>query len=132
MKTCDDIRPCGYNIIYVCVINFLKFKYYRSIIFTQQNKAHWASGQDVALSRRKQGFDSPMGHQKADNLCYLFFYLNRNIRGIEPERVLPLRKQCSTLFSDKRAERTKRGRIVCKAKPQQTEIPLWVTKKLSF
>ena len=31
--------------------------------------------------------------------------------GIEPERVFPLRKQCSTLFSGKRAERFKRGQL---------------------
>ena len=28
------------------------------------NMAHWSSGQDIALSRRNQEFDSPMGHQK--------------------------------------------------------------------
>ena len=26
--------------------------------------AYWSSGQDAALSRRKQGFDSPTGYQK--------------------------------------------------------------------
>ena len=52
--------------------------------------------------------------------------------GIEPVRVLPLRKQCGTLFSGKRAELSKRGQSVCKAKPQQTAIPLWVTKKQSY
>ena len=30
--------------------------------FNRNIKAHWSSGQDVALSRRNRGFDSPMGH----------------------------------------------------------------------
>ena len=36
-------------------------------------------------------------------------------KGLESERVLAQRKQCGTLFSDKRAERRKRGQTVCKA-----------------
>jgi hypothetical protein len=28
------------------------------------NESRWSSGQDVALSRRNQGFDSPTGYQR--------------------------------------------------------------------
>jgi hypothetical protein len=44
--------------------------------------APWSSGQDVALSRLKQGFDSPRGHQirkswicKMQIQLFLFFAL---------------------------------------------------------
>ncbi len=43
--------------------------------------ARWSSGQDAGLSRRKQGFDSPTGHQLSTvinkNQCkrYLGFFL---------------------------------------------------------
>ena len=66
-----------------CGINFLKFKYYRSIIFTQQNKAHWSSGQDVALSRRKQGFESPTGHQNKKDIFGCPFLFCIKSEGLE-------------------------------------------------
>ncbi len=33
-----------------------------SILFIALHKANWSSGQDDALSRRKPGFDSRIGH----------------------------------------------------------------------
>ena len=40
-----------------------------------KHTACWSSGQDDALSRRKPGFDSRSGHQKASRnlLAFLFF-----------------------------------------------------------
>ena len=55
----------------------------------QLNKAHWSSGQDVALSRRKQGFDSPMGHQKTViHLVWLFFMGNRTREGFAVKKTV--------------------------------------------
>ena len=37
----------------------------------------WSSGQDVALSRQNQGFDSPWDYQKNKNECILTFVFLR-------------------------------------------------------
>ncbi len=70
-----------------------------------------------------RGFESHHLRQKPITEVIGFFIWLHRIRGFEPERVLPFGKQCGTLFSGKRAERTKRGQLVCKAKPQQTANP---------
>jgi len=54
-------------------------------------------------------------------LFYVIYWFLMN--GIRTREGFGVKKQCRTLFLAKRAERTKRGRIVCKAKPKQTENP---------
>ena len=53
----------------------------------------WSSGQDAALSRLNQGFDSPTGYQiKTETQKGLCFYLIVSKWGVEPERARPLRE----------------------------------------
>ncbi len=48
--------------------------------------ARWSSGQDAALSRRKQGFDSPMGHQYLGTIAQLGEHLpyKQGVTGSSP------------------------------------------------
>ena len=55
-----------------------------------QHKAHWSSGQDIALSRRKQGFDSPMGHQKSSHIFDVAVFLSE--MESNPVRVAAFKK----------------------------------------
>ena len=84
-------------------------------VFRQKSRAHQArpgSMQGLVRSRRR----IPPSPPKASNYNVTgFFIFSGEQCGFEPERVLPLRKQCCTLFLGKRAERTKRGQAVCKA-----------------
>ena len=83
--------------------------------------AHWSSGQDIALSRRKQGFDSPMGHQNkaTPSVWFLFCYKgNRTREGCSVKKTV-----WYTVFSCKSLSDNE-GRSVCRAKPLQTAIPL--------
>ena len=42
----------------------------------------WSSGQDVALSRRNQGFDSPWDYQKTIKAVWLSFFTPREIMAL--------------------------------------------------
>lgn len=44
-------------------------------------KANWSSGQDDALSRRKPGFDSRIGHGRQNNSLFCFCNNARCFRG---------------------------------------------------
>ena len=83
--------------------------------------AHWSSGQDIALSRRKQGFDSPMGHQKYSQTgVWLYFCLEgeSNPGGLQRKKTV-----WYTVFSCKSLSGSE-SQSVCRAKPLQTAIPL--------
>ena len=68
------------------------FDFYYALWYTfirKLNMLSWSSGQDVALSRRNQGFDSPREYQeklllKALTFRSSFYYCY--IGGVEPER----------------------------------------------
>ena len=45
------------------------------------SKANWSSGQDDALSRRKPGFDSRIGHGRQNNSLFCFCNNARCFRG---------------------------------------------------
>ena len=51
-----------------------------------QEVAGWSSGQDGGLSRRKQEFDSPTGHQLYAPLAQLVEHLtlNQGVQGSSP------------------------------------------------
>ena len=52
----------------------------------KQYMLSWSSGQDVALSRRNQGFDSPREYQKKNLRGLSFWDFSFAIfRGVEPE-----------------------------------------------
>ena len=46
------------------------------LVYISTNVPSWSSGQDVALSRLNQGFDSPWGYHLPESLRFRLFYFN--------------------------------------------------------
>ena len=77
----------------------LDFQY--NLLYNNQafiiNKARWSSGQDVALSRLNQGFDSLTGHHIGMDFAPFRFFFCKEKSVIRS--VIPPFSQKSTLFS---------------------------------
>ena len=96
----------------------------------RNNASRWSSGQDVALSRRNQGFDSPTGyqHESASIDGALLYW--ETVGKSNPKGPAPLRKQSGTVFRCRvRARaRAKDGRCERYCYREQMLTPLRDTK----
>lgn len=73
----ENIKFCFFN--FLCIFHLLFFLFNDIILGLAKRTAYWSSGQDVALSRRKPGFDSRIGHKAAaEFLRQLFCITGRN------------------------------------------------------
>ena len=50
-------------------------------------KANWSSGQDDALSRRKPGFDSRIGHRDKAEISAGFFFAGASVAQLVEQRI---------------------------------------------
>ena len=55
--------------------------------FDKLHRANWSSGQDDALSRRKPGFDSRIGHRNEAEISAGFFFAGASVAQLVEQRI---------------------------------------------